>query len=214
MTNSAKWIEEKIRVAQRRKLSGKPSGNARVPPGQKVVKNFPVLDLGVRPGVVAASWTLRLHGLVEEEVSLDWNALRALPQVKEVSDFHCVTHWTQFDMDWEGVRARDVIALARPLHDAHFVTLASYDDYTTNLPLEALLDDDVLVAHSVFGQPITPEHGGPVRLVVPSRYGWKSAKWLKSIEFHAEDRPGFWEERGYHDNADPWTEERYADPTI
>jgi DMSO/TMAO reductase YedYZ molybdopterin-dependent catalytic subunit len=210
MSNYAKRIEEKIKVARRGKLSGKPSGNARVPPGQHVVTNFPVLDLGVRPELTCANWSLRLYGLVEHEVSLDWTALAKLPQFKAVSDFHCVTHWTQFDLDWEGVRATEVLALARPLPVARFVTLHSYDDYTTNLPLDALLHDDVLIAHRVFGAPLTAEHGGPVRLVVPSRYGWKSAKWLKAIEFAASDHPGFWEERGYHDNADPWTEQRYG----
>ena len=210
MSNYAKRIEEKIKVARRGKLSSKPSGNARVPAGQKVVSNFPVLDLGVRPELTWTNWSLRLYGLVEQEVVLDWNALAKLPQVKAILDFHCVTHWTQFDLDWEGVRVTEVLALARPLPKARFVTLHSYDDYTTNLPLDALLHDDVLIAHCVLGAPLAAEHGGPVRLVVPSRYGWKSAKWLKAIEFVANDRPGFWEERGYHNNADPWTEERYG----
>src|SRR5438552_14365489 len=146
MTNSAKWIEEKIKVAQRGKLAGKPSGIDRVPPGQKVVRNFPVLDLGIRPGVTTANWNLRLFGLVEQEVQLDWDALKAFPQVTAASDFHCVTHWTQFDMDWEGVRAREVLALARPLPEARHVTLHSYDDYTTNLPFDALLTDDMRIA--------------------------------------------------------------------
>lgn len=113
-------------------------------------------------------------------------------------------------MQWEGVAARDVIMLAEPPPDAHFVTLHSDDGYTTNLPLTALLDVDVLVAHSVLGKPLSNTHGGPVRLVVPKRYGWKSAKWLKGIEFHQEDRPGFWEVRGYHNDADPWREERFG----
>src|SRR6266568_3567142 len=123
MTNSAKWIEEKIKVAQRGKLSGKASGNARVPPGQKVVRNFPVLDLGLRPEVDATNWTLRVFGMVERKITLDWKKLTALAQVKAVSDFNCVTHWTQLDMDWQGVRARDVLSLARPLPDARYVTL-------------------------------------------------------------------------------------------
>ena len=211
MTNYAKWIEEKIKIAQRGKLSGKPRGNARVPPGQKVVKNFPVLDLGIRPEVTISNWQVRIFGLVEHELKLDWQTFKTMPQVNSRSDFHCVTHWTQFDLEWEGVRVRDVLLQARPLEEALFVTLHSYDDYTTNLPLEALLADDVIIAHSVLGQPLTAEHGGPVRLVVPSRYGWKSAKWLKAIELHEEDRPGFWEQRGYHNNADPRTEERYGD---
>jgi DMSO/TMAO reductase YedYZ molybdopterin-dependent catalytic subunit len=181
-----------------------------VPPGQKVVSDFPVLDLGILPPVTEASWKLRLYGLVEQESTLDWAALRALPQAKRVSDFHCVTRWSQLDMDWEGVPARDVVMLAKPLPEARFVTLHGADAYTTNLPLEALLDDDVLIAHSVMGKPLAAEHGGPVRLVVPARYGWKSAKWLTGIEFHAEDRPGFWEVRGYHNEADPWKEQRFS----
>lgn len=114
-------------------------------------------------------------------------------------------------MDWQGVRAQDILALAQPKESAKYVTLHSFDGYTTNLPLEALLDDDVIIAHSVLGAPLTPEHGGPVRLVVPKRYAWKSAKWLEAIELHEFDRPGFWEVRGYHNDADPWLEQRFSD---
>ncbi|MEY2632762.1 MAG: hypothetical protein RIR00_1416 [Pseudomonadota bacterium] len=182
----------------------------RVPPGQRLTDDFPVLDLGLRPGVHPGNWQLRLFGLVQQEQVLDWAALLALPQCEDVSDFHCVTHWSRLDVPWQGVRARDVIALAQPLPAAVHVTLHSYDGYTTNLPLAALLDADVLVAHGVDGGPLSDEHGGPVRLVVPKRYAWKSAKWLSGIEFHAEDRPGYWEVRGYHNVADPWREERYS----
>jgi DMSO/TMAO reductase YedYZ molybdopterin-dependent catalytic subunit len=210
MTDWAKMIEAKIRVAKRGSKPSKPSADARVPPGQKVVTDFPVLDLGILPPVAEVNWKLRLHGLVEQESVLDWAALRALPQTQRVSDFHCVTRWSQLDMDWEGVLARDVVMLANPLPDARFVTLHGADGYTTNLPLEALLDDDVLIAHSVLGKPLATEHGGPVRLVVPARYGWKSAKWLSAIELHAQDRPGFWEVRGYHNEADPWKEQRFS----
>lgn len=114
-------------------------------------------------------------------------------------------------MDWQGVRAQQLLALAQPKASAHFVTLHSYDGYTTNLPLEALLDDDVIIAHSVLGAPLSAEHGGPVRLVVPKRYAWKSAKWLEAIEIHEYDKPGFWEVRGYHNDADPWLEQRFSD---
>ncbi|HJW01932.1 MAG TPA: sulfite oxidase-like oxidoreductase [Azospira sp.] len=183
----------------------------RIPPGQRQVSDFPVLDLGLRPEVSHDNWQLRLFGLVAEEVCLDWDALLRLPQVQVTSDFHCVTTWSQLDMGWEGVLARDVVALAGPLTEARFVTLHSYDGYTTNLPLAALLDDDVLVAHGLDGGPLAYEHGGPVRLVVPKRYGWKSAKWLSGIEFTAADQPGYWEVRGYHNEADPWKEERYSE---
>lgn len=180
----------------------------RVPPGQRTVDNFPVLDLGIRPGLTHDNWRLRLFGLAEREVTLDWQALLALPQVQVRFDFHCVTTWSQLDMDWEGVLAREVVALAKP--QGAYVTLHSGDGYTTNLPTAALLDDDVLIAHTFADAPLSDEHGGPVRLMVPKRYGWKSAKWLTGIEFHAEDRPGYWEVRGYHNEADPWKEERYS----
>lgn len=212
MTNWAKFIEGKTRLARRGAEPSRPSGDARRPPGQHLVTNFPVLDLGIRPELDKASWRLSLFGLTEQEASLDWSALLRLPQVECVSDFHCVTRWSQLDMEWTGVRARDVVTLARPLPEARFVTLHGADGYTTNLPLDALLDEDVLLAHGVYGKPLSLEHGGPVRLVVPKRYGWKSAKWLTGIEFHAEDRPGFWEVRGYHNDADPWKEERFGRP--
>lgn len=183
----------------------------RIPPGQRQVGNFPVLDLGIRPPVTHDNWQLRLFGLVGQEVTLDWAQLLAMPQTRLRLDLHCVTTWSQLDMDWAGVRARELVALAAPHEAARFVTLHSYDGYTTNLPRAALLDDDVLVAHSFDDAPLSDEHGGPVRLIVPQRYLWKSAKWLCAIEFHAEDRPGYWEVRGYHNDADPWAEERYSE---
>ena len=210
MTDWVKFIQAKIKLAQKGAAPSAPNVDARTPPGQRLVTNFPVLDLGNRPEVTRDAWRLRLFGLVRQEVTLDWAAFLRLPQVKAVSDFHCVTRWSRLDMPWEGVAARDVIMLAEPLPDAHFVTLHSYDEYTTNLPLEVLLGADVLIAHSVLGKPLSSEHGGPVRLVVPKRYGWKSAKWLKGIEFHQADRPGFWEVRGYHNDANPWQEERFG----
>lgn len=182
----------------------------RIPPGQVLAEGFPVLDLGILPDVPHSDWRLRLFGLVEREQELSWDELMALPQLTDISDFHCVTTWSCLDLAWEGVRASDVLALAMPLPEARFVTLHGYDGYTTNLPLAALQDPDVLVAHGLDGGPLAPAHGGPVRLVVPRRYAWKSAKWLQAIEFHAEDRPGYWEVRGYHNEADPWQEERLS----
>ena len=210
MPDWGKLIEAKIALARRGARPGKQNANMRVPAGQTLVTNFPVLDLGMQPDIPFEQWNMRVYGLVEHEIRLDWDAFRGLPQVEDVSDFHCVTRWSQLDMNWEGVRASEILALARPLSVARFVTLHSYDGYTTNLPLEALLDEDVIVAHSVLGAPLSKSHGGPVRLVVPKRYAWKSAKWLKAIELHAEDRPGFWEVRGYHNDADPWKEERFS----
>ena len=211
MPDWKKLIEAKIALAMRGAKPGKVSENARIPAGQTEVKNFPILDLGILPDVNKENWQLQVHGMVEHELNLDWEAFQKLPQVTDVSDFHCVTRWSRLDMDWQGVRARDVLAMAMPLERAKFVTLHSYDGYTTNLPLEALLDDDVIIAHSVLGYPLTTAHGGPVRMVVPKRYAWKSAKWLKAIELHAFDRQGFWEVRGYHNDADPWLEQRFSD---
>lgn len=210
MPNWMKMIEAKIALAKRGAKPSKAGDNPRIPPGQKEVHDFPVLDLGLEPDVSPSSWNLRVFGLVEAELDYGWKTFNELPQVDLTTDFHCVTRWSQLDMNWRGVPAREVILRARPLEKAAFVTLHGAEEYTTNLPLEALLDDDVILAHSVFGKPLSPEHGGPVRLIVPKRYAWKSAKWLTGIEFHEEDRPGFWEVRGYHNDADPWKEERFS----
>lgn len=211
MPDWKKLIEGKIALAKRGAKPGKANANERVPAGQTEVRNFPTLDLGIRPDVTTDNWSLRIFGLVSKELNLDWRQFQAMPQVTEVSDFHCVTRWSQLDMDWQGVLARDLIALAEPQHAAKYVTLHGYDGYTTNLPLEALLDDDVIIAHSVLGAPLSAAHGGPVRIIVPKRYAWKGAKWLKAIELHEFDRPGFWEVRGYHNDADPFKEQRFSD---
>ncbi len=211
MPDWKKLIAGKIAIAQKGSVAGKLNSNVRVPAGQKQVSNFPVLDMGIKPWIGTSEWRLRVFGLLENELDLDWAAYKALPQITDISDFHCVTRWSQLDMDWQGVLARDVLALAMPLSHAKFVTLHGYDGYTTNLPLEALLDDDVLIAHSVLGQTLTKDHGGPVRMVVPKRYAWKGAKWLKAIELHEHDKRGFWEVRGYHNEADPFLEQRFSD---
>jgi DMSO/TMAO reductase YedYZ molybdopterin-dependent catalytic subunit len=149
-------------------------------------------------------------GAVEHAVSWDWAAFKALPQSREVSDVHCVTSWSRYDNGWEGVATRDVLAGVSPKPDARFVLLQSYDGYTTNITLEDFAAENAILAHSWQGAPLTREHGGPLRLVVPQLYFWKSAKWLKRIEFVAADQPGFWEVNGYHNRADPWTEQRYS----
>jgi DMSO/TMAO reductase YedYZ molybdopterin-dependent catalytic subunit len=182
----------------------------RLPPGQTLVKDWPVLDLGVQPDVKPENWRLRVEGLVQAPVRLTLDEFMALPQVEITSDIHCVTQWSRYDNRWQGVLARDLIEMARPKDEARFVSFTSYDGYTTNLPLAALLDDDVLFAHAWEGQPITRQHGGPVRLVLPKLYFWKSPKWVTRIELLREDRPGFWEVGGYHNNGDPWLEERYG----
>lgn len=213
MTNWEKLIAGKIRVAAnglKKSSDPVPTTPVRVPAGQTEVKNFPILDLGILPTITQAQWQLRVYGCVQQDIQLDWPAYQALPQIEDTSDFHCVTRWTRLDMNWQGVRAKEVLNLAEPLTEAKFVTLHGYDDYTTNLPLTALYDDDVIIAHSVLGYPLTTAHGGPVRIVVPKRYAWKGAKWLKAIELHEEDRLGFWEQRGYHNEADPFKEQRFS----
>jgi len=211
MPDWKKLIEGKIAIAKKGNKPGKINQNVRVPAGQTEVKNFPILDLGILPEVSKANWKLRIYGLVENELNLDWEAFQQLPQTTSVSDFHCVTRWSRLDMDWVGVKAQHLLMLAAPLKTAKFVTLHGYDGYTTNLDLAALLDDDVMVAHSALGYPLTTAHGGPVRMIVPKRYAWKGPKWLKAIELHEFDRPGFWEVRGYHNEADPWLEQRFSD---
>ncbi len=211
MPDWKKLIAAKIALAKRGAKPGAANANQQVPAGQTEVNNFPILDLGIVPEIDTTNWQLRIYGLVEHELNLDWAAFQQLPQVSDISDFHCVTRWSQLDMDWNGVSAQHLLMLAAPLENAKYVTLHGFDGYTTNIDLNALLDDDVIVAHSVLGKPLTREHGGPVRMVVPKRYAWKSAKWLKGIELHAEDRPGFWEVRGYHNYADPWLEQRFSD---
>ncbi len=182
----------------------------RLPPGQTLVKDWPVLDLGVQPDVSRDRWRLRVEGLVQAPLRLTLEEFMALPQVEAVSDIHCVTQWSRYDNRWQGVRARDLIAMARPKEEARFVAFTSYDGYTTNVPLADFLGEDVLLAHAWEGQPLTRQHGGPVRVVLPKLYFWKSPKWVTRIELLREDRPGFWEVRGYHSYGDPWREERYG----
>ena len=169
-----------------------------------------MLDLGQSPAVNRDHWRLDAFGAVDHPQSWGWASLQSLPQSRFVSDIHCVTTWSRFDNRWDGVAARDLLALVVPHASARFVILHSYDGYTTNLPVEDFGSSDVILAHSWNGAPLTAEHGGPLRLVVPHLYFWKSAKWLARIEFVAQDHPGFWETRGYHDRGDPWKEERYS----
>lgn len=183
---------------------------SRVPPHQIVTSKFPVMTVGATPSVPTDDWGMRLFGLVEEEVEVDWRRLLELPQTATTRDFHCVTQWSKMDVDWAGVRLADALSLCRPTPEATHAMIYGYDGYTTNLDLPALMADDVLLAHSQDGQPLAREHGGPVRLVVPSVYGWKSAKWVRGIELLPADAPGFWEQRGYHMRGDYWKEERFG----
>ena len=186
------------------------AGGERLPPGQRLTDGWPVLHYGNVPRVDLGEWRFTIAGLIEQDLTLDWEQFMALPQVQLRSDIHCVTTWSKYDNDWQGVRFRDVLALVSVRPEARHVMVHGYGGYTTNVPLEELLDDDVLFAHSHNGEPLTPEHGAPLRLIVPRLYFWKSAKWVRGMEFIAEDRPGFWEMYGYHMHGDPWTEERYG----
>ena len=147
---------------------------------------------------------------MEQDLTLDWQQFMGLPKITLDAEFHCVTQWSRLQNTWEGVAFTEVIKLVRPRPEARFVMVHSYGGYTTNLSLAALTEADVLFAHRHDGQPLPPDHGGPLRLVVPKRYGWKSAKWVRGLEFMEQDRPGFWEERGYHMEGDPWKEERFS----
>jgi DMSO/TMAO reductase YedYZ molybdopterin-dependent catalytic subunit len=176
-----------------------------------------VLDLGDAPAVERADWRLSIGGLFANPLELGFDDLLALPQTDDVSDFHCVTTWSRFDNRWRGVRFRDLAELVVPDERARFVTTTGYDvlpgsdvPYTTNLPLERAVEDDVLLVHTWEGEPLPREHGGPVRMITPKLYAWKGAKWIRRIEFLAEDRPGFWEVRGYSNTAEPWFEDRYG----
>lgn len=183
----------------------------RLPPGQHLTKDWPVLDLGVTPPVSRERWRLDVYGAVESPVFWTFDEFAAQKQARFTSDIHCVTTWSRYDNEWDGLATRELLATCQPRDDARFVVLHSYDGYTTNLSLEDFAAEDALLAHSWSGQPLTEEHGGPVRLVVPHLYFWKSAKWLQAIEFLTEDAPGFWEVRGYHNRGDPWAEQRYSD---
>ena len=183
----------------------------RLPPGQHVVTNWPVLDLGMHPDIPASRWRLEVFGAVERPVILDWADFQKLPQTQAVSDFHCVTTWSRYDNAWDGVLTRDLLHAVVPRDDARYVVLQSYDGYTTNLPLADFAAPGALLAQRWQGAPLEQVHGGPMRLVVPHLYFWKSAKWLQRIEFRFEDRPGFWEVRGYHNRGDPWAEQRYSE---
>ena len=182
---------------------------AAAPPGQFVTDKFPVFTHGDTPEISLDDWRLRIYGLVDWEVKIDWERFKALPSVAVTADFHCVTQWSRLDNLWEGVPFSHALNLAAVRPEAKFVLFHCYGGYTANLPLETLLDNDVLLAHSHDGKPLSTEHGGPVRLVVPKRYGWKSAKWVNGIELLGRDKAGFWEQLGYNNNADPWKEERF-----
>ena len=182
----------------------------RLPPGQYLTEKWPVLHAGEVPDVDLATWELKVWGEVEEPLTLTYDELRALPATTVTTDIHCVTRWSRFDASFTGVHWRELAARCRPKASARFVIAHAEAGFTANVPLAAIEDEQALVAYEADGQPLTPEHGWPVRLVVPSKYFWKSAKWLRGLELSAVDRPGFWERYGYHNDADFWKEQRYG----
>ncbi|HEY4097493.1 MAG TPA: sulfite oxidase-like oxidoreductase [Baekduia sp.] len=185
----------------------------RLPPGQSPTVKWPVLTVGPTPSVELERWSLSFYGEVEEPYALRWDDLQVLEQVEQVSDLHCVTRWSRFDQALTGVRIGPLLDRARPRPGATHALIHAYGGYSTNLPLDALRADDALIMHRAGGEPLAPEHGGPARLLVPARYLWKSAKWVQSIELLDHDEPGFWERNGYHNDGDPWTEQRtHEDP--
>ena len=183
---------------------------ARLPPGQYLTEKWPVLHAGSVPQTDLATWDFKVFGEVDEPVTLTYEELMALPQTEITADIHCVTRWSRFDTSFKGVHWRELKKLVRPKPSARFVLAHAEQGFTSNLPLEALEEDDALIAWEADGEPLEPEHGWPLRLVVPSRYLWKSAKWLRGLELLAADQPGFWERYGYHNDADYWKEERYS----
>ena len=187
-----------------------PPGTAeRVPPGQYLTEKWPVLHYGTVPRFEPKTWDFRVFGKVDSELKMNWEEFQKLDQTLVQADMHCVTTWSRLDQKWEGIPFAKIVELAGPTSDAHFVIAHSEYGFTANIPIEFCLRDDCLIALRANGEPLTPEHGSPIRLVVPRLYAWKSAKWLRGIEFSEHDKPGFWERNGYNNRGDPWKEERY-----
>ena len=181
----------------------------RIPPGQYKTDKFPVLHYGSVPHTNLATWDFRVFGEVDEQITLTYDELQALPQTEITVDIHCVTRWSRFDTTFKGVHWSELAKLASPKPSARFVIAHAEQGFTSNMPIDAIEDENALIAYEADGEPLTPEHGWPLRLMIPSRYFWKSAKWLRGIELVASDRPGFWERYGYHNYGDPWREQRY-----
>jgi DMSO/TMAO reductase YedYZ molybdopterin-dependent catalytic subunit len=197
-------------IKNRRKQEELVKKEGRLPPGQSLTTKFPVLHYGPTPSFDEAKWDLHVFGEVQNEKRWNWKEFQQLPTVKITTDIHCVTRWSKFDTEWEGVLFRDFIKLFGVTDNARFVIAHCEYGYTTNTPMDIMMDDDVLLAYKFDGQYLDAEHGYPLRTLVPKRYFWKSAKWLRGIEFSPVDKPGFWENSGYHNEGDPFKEERYS----
>ncbi len=208
------YIDSKIKKAvQKFGLSGTKSSadsTLRLPPGQYLTTSFPILDLGVRPPLALTDFTLKISGKVSKPITVTAQELLSLPAIEIKKDFHCVTKWSKYDVSWRGVSFEDILKLANPLDSAAYVIAYGRDEYSTNISIGDLLWPGAILAYELEGEEIPLVHGGPVRLVVPHLYGWKSAKFLNELKFIDTDTPGFWEVRGYHNRGDPWKEERYA----
>jgi len=181
-----------------------------IPVGQTLTEKWPVLDLGYHPKIELRNWRLKIDGEVENPVLLTWEDFMNLPQTEDISDFHCVTTWSKLNMPWKGVSLMDLAALVQPKETATHIICYGYDTYTTNVAIEEALKPDVLLAHTVYDEPLALEHGGPVRMITPQLYAWKGSKWIKRIEFLDKNKKGFWEERGYSNTAYPWRNDRYS----
>lgn len=193
-------------------FDARPADRSRTPPHQVLTQKWPVLHYGLVPRVDLTQWKFRVSGTVENPFELSWEQLLAIPMQKVTCDLHCVTHWTRLDNVFEGVPLAPILERARLKPETGFVLVHADPEYTTNLPLQDLMQPGNLLALRHNGEPLTPEHGGPVRLLVPHLYLWKSAKWVTGFEFLEEDEPGFWEQNGYHKRGDPWAEERFGRP--
>jgi DMSO/TMAO reductase YedYZ molybdopterin-dependent catalytic subunit len=198
------------KVRRLKQVQPKWQKDERVPPGQFVTDKFPVLHYGPVPKIDLAKWDFRLFGLVESPIRFTWEEFRALPATQVMRDIHCVTRWSKLDTTWEGVKFTDLLSHVKVRPEATHVMAHCEYGFTTNIGLDVLQDDDVLLAWSFDGKPLEAEHGWPLRLLVPKRYFWKSAKWIRGLEFMAGDRPGFWEQNGYHMEGEFWKEQRFG----
>jgi len=198
-------------LSERKKLEQQRRDDGRLPPGQALTLKWPVLHAGEVPGFNSETWDLEVRGLLESPFKLTWQEFQALPRTKITADFHCVTTWSKFDNQWSGVLFRTIVERAKPKPEARFVMVHADGGYDSNVPLADLMRDDVVLADWHSPEPLDPEHGAPLRLIVPHLYAWKSVKWVRGLEFMADDRGGYWENIGYHMYGDPFREERFQD---
>jgi DMSO/TMAO reductase YedYZ molybdopterin-dependent catalytic subunit len=194
----------------RRALEKAKKAEGLLPPGQSLTLKWPVLHYGAVPRFDPATWDLRVYGKVNSPFRLSWDEFNQLPKTEATSDFHCVTRWSRFDNNWQGVAFREILQRVSPIPSALFVLVHAEQGYTANIPLVDLDRDDVLLATHHDGKPLSPDHGYPVRLIVPHLYAWKSVKWVRGLEFLDQNTPGFWEQNGYHIYGDPWKEQRFS----